>query len=571
LLKIWFILFCTCFKKVFMDTLTPQIPVSHSESLMEQSFIQSEKQRTNRLVSALAKILMLAQSVGYPSYLVLFWISGEVMFLTGLPVVTLAIFGYFMAYLLNRRGLLIPAVWCMILSLFLMAVHLNWLFGTEAPGVLFFMLVVALSISLLNLRAVILMSGISLVFNFGIYLSEHIFKFYNPAVTMTEVVQTVAGLILISINIPVLALLLYYPVRSQIQAITAHATRLQTALSEIELRQRLGQQSSQQLLSLATQLNTTAAQQAATIEQQATSVREVTTGLEELSESATQIAVSAASAVESADHAVDRATEVRATSVLVESVVNQGYNAVAETIESVNRLRTRIELLGQRFLNLTAQAHQVSAIIDLIEEIADETHLLALNASIEAAGEPVKEEVGVVNSRGSSQSERFGVIALEVKNLADRSREATEEIRQSISEMQGALAAAVLVAEESKKETSATLTRSQVAGAAITRLSEAIFDSVNRAEQIMGAVEEVNTRCDEIRLATNQQRTANQQILVTMRSIMGISQQNAGVISQLSQMTHQVSHQMDALNQVLVQSNAPATDSVATSSEFEFD
>jgi methyl-accepting chemotaxis protein len=94
------------------------------------------------------------------------------------------------------------------------------------------------------------------------------------------------------------------------------------------------------------------------------------------------------------------------------------------------------------------------------------------------------------------------------------------------------------------------LSRSEIAGAVIDKLSEVSSGSVAQAEEILTAVEEVNVRCDEISVATSQQRTANQQILITMRGIASVSQENARLISQLSEMAHRVNHQVDELNRV---------------------
>src|SRR5207237_566124 len=134
---------------------------------------------------------------------------------------------------------------------------------------------------------------------------------------------------------------------------------------------------------------------------------------------------------------------------------------------STVQLRQHFELLAQRLLDLTAQSRQAGAVIALIEEVADQTHLLALNAAVQAGGGL---DAGVVSAAASSHSyltsphftmlsglgsssPRFGVIAQHIQALAQRSYAATVAARELIGEMQGAVAAAVLVAEEGRKET----------------------------------------------------------------------------------------------------------------------
>ncbi|MBN9393560.1 MAG: hypothetical protein J0I20_36350 [Chloroflexi bacterium] len=323
--------------------------------------------------------------------------------------------------------------------------------------------------------------------------------------------------------------------------------------SVLKATNAFGSTLSRELAGMTADLHVTSRQQAANSQEQVAAVTEVTTSLEELNETANQIASSASAAAISANHTVDIATQVRDTSVQARSTSEEGNQAVDQAIASVERVRNRIELLGQRLLHLTEQTRKVGTIIDIIDEIADETHLLALNASIEAAGS--------IHTQGgeayrSLRGDRFGVIAQEVKNLADRSRESTEEVRQAITEMQGAVAAAVLVAEEGKKETSAALSRSQIAGAVIDKLNEIINGNASQADEILNAVEEVNIRCDEISIATGQQRSANQQILYTMRTVAQVSQESAGAVSVLSDTVSLVNRHVDQLNATLEKSNA---------------
>lgn len=326
-------------------------------------------------------------------------------------------------------------------------------------------------------------------------------------------------------------------------------SRLTTLLNSTN---SFGSALSRELAGMTADLHITSRQQATNSQEQVAAVTEVTTSLEELNETANQIASSAAAAAESANQTVDIATAVRTSSEQARSTSQEGNEAVEQAVARVERVRNRIELLGQRLLHLTEQTRKVGTIIDIIDEIADETHLLALNASIEAAG-------SIHNQGGetyrSVRGDRFGVIAQEVKNLADRSRESTEEVRQAITEMQGAVAAAVLVAEEGKKETSAALSRSQIAGQVITKLNEIINGNAAQAEEILSAVEEVNIRCDEISIATGQQRSANQQILYTMRTVAQVSQESAGAVSVLSDTVSMVNRQVDQLNATLEKTN----------------
>ncbi len=405
----------------------------------------------------------------------------------------------------------------------------------------------------LPVRAIIGSAVISAVLVIGAYCVVEIFKLVRPVVlpNQTPLADLICWVIVIGLAGFWVSILSTQAYNAQVNAIQ-RMEQLSRLTALLNTTNSFGATLSRELAGMTADLHITSRQQATNSQDQVAAVTEVTTSLEELNETANQIAASAAAAAESANQTVDIATAVRNTSEQARSTSQEGNEAVDQAVARVERVRNRIELLGQRLLHLTEQTRKVGTIIDIIDEIADETHLLALNASIEAAGS-IHTQGG--DSYRSVRGDRFGVIAQEVKNLADRSRESTEEVRQAITEMQGAVAAAVLVAEEGKKETSAALSRSQIAGTVITKLNEIITGNAAQAEEILSAVEEVNIRCDEISIATGQQRSANQQILYTMRTVAQVSQESAGAVSVLSDTVSMVNRQVDQLNATLEKTN----------------
>jgi methyl-accepting chemotaxis protein len=327
---------------------------------------------------------------------------------------------------------------------------------------------------------------------------------------------------------------------------------LRQLVAKLQASNEFCSQLSNDLVEVTNNLSSASKEQASNTQEQVAAVMHVTNSLEELSETAGQIAQAAQSAAQATHISLTVAGQVSAASHTARNVAQEGTSAVEGAVNSVEQVRNRIELLGQRLLNLTEQTRRVGNIIDIIDEIAGETHLLALNASIEAVGSSSGGELPSTSTFRAVQGERFGVIAQEIKNLSDRSREATEEVRQAISEMQGAVAAAVLVAEEGKKETVQAVTRSQIAGTVITRLNTVIRDSAKGANQILESIREVSVRCEEISLATGQQRSANQQILATMRNVAEVARLSASTVMQLSETATRVNSRVDELNIVLI-------------------
>jgi methyl-accepting chemotaxis protein len=241
-----------------------------------------------------------------------------------------------------------------------------------------------------------------------------------------------------------------------------------------------------ELAAAAQQLQVASQQQASGATEQASAVTEVSTTIEELGSTARQIA-------QSSDHVA------QASQQTLENLSN-GQDAVDESIQAMERIRGRVTDVSSRVLSLGERSQQIGEIIDLIDDISDETHLLALNAAIEAAG-------------AGEHGRRFAVVAAEVKSLANRTLTAAKEVKGVIAEIRQATSAAVLAAEEGSKEV------------------ERGVDLAHRAGQVMDNIVMVAERtaqsAAEIGLATAQQQSASEQVVETMREIAEVARQSA--------------------------------------------
>src|SRR5205085_6811492 len=135
--------------------------------------------------------------------------------------------------------------------------------------------------------------------------------------------------------------------------------------------------------------------------EQATAITQITVTVEQLNQTAVQIADAAASVASAAEQALLSA--------------NRGQEAVRDSIIGMAMIRSRVNDITARILALSAQSQRISEIIDVIDQMAGQTHILALNAAVESAG------------AGGATGERFGVVASEFKQLAQRSAGATRE------------------------------------------------------------------------------------------------------------------------------------------------
>lgn len=241
-----------------------------------------------------------------------------------------------------------------------------------------------------------------------------------------------------------------------------------------------------ELSTSATQMQLASQQQASGATQQASAISEVSTTIEELGSTASQIAQSSGQVAGAAQQTLEN--------------LSSGQDAVDESIQAMERIRTRVQDVSERVLGLGERSQQIGEIIDLIDDISDETHLLALNAAIEAAG-------------AGEHGRRFAVVAAEVKNLANRALVAAREVRGVIAEMRQATTSAVLAAEEGGKEV------------------ERGVELAHRAGQVMDTIVIVAERtaqsAAEISLATAQQQSASEQVVETMREVADVARQSA--------------------------------------------
>ncbi len=241
-----------------------------------------------------------------------------------------------------------------------------------------------------------------------------------------------------------------------------------------------------ELAAAAAELQANSQQQAGGASEQASAVSEVSTTIEELGSTARQIALAAEHVSEAAQQTLEQ--------------LSSGQDAVDESIQAMERIRQRVQDISTRVLSLGERSQQIGEIIDLIDDISDETHLLALNAAIEAAG-------------AGEYGRRFAVVAAEVKSLANRTLAAAKEVKGVIAEIRQATSAAVLAAEEGSKEV------------------ERGVELAHRAGQVMDNIVMVAERtaqsAAEIGLATAQQQSASEQVVETMREIAEVARQTA--------------------------------------------
>ena len=226
-----------------------------------------------------------------------------------------------------------------------------------------------------------------------------------------------------------------------------------------------------QLAAAANQTSSSASRMAGGAEEVASQVETVATASEEMAATSTEIAQNCNMAAHSSKLATDSATI--------------GASVVQATVLGMGRIADRVRDSAQSVESLGSRSDQIGAIIGTIEDIADQTNLLALNAAIEAA-------------RAGEQGRGFAVVADEVRALAERTTKATREIGEMIKTIQQETRWAVSSMEEGVREVQKGTEEAAKSGQALQDILTQISDVTTQVNQIATAAEEQTATTSEI-------------------------------------------------------------------------
>jgi methyl-accepting chemotaxis protein len=205
-----------------------------------------------------------------------------------------------------------------------------------------------------------------------------------------------------------------------------------------------------------------------------------------------------------AEQASARAQEVADASQRTVQVSRSGQRAVQDTIESMGQIKERVEGIAENILSLSEQTQQIGEIITTVNDLAAQSNILALNASVEAA-------------RAGEHGKGFAVVAVEVRNLAEQSKQATAQVKAILSEIQKATNATVMATEEGTKKVDAGVQLAAQARQSIEQLSGVINESAQAAMQMVAGGRQQATGIEQIALAMRNINQATVQSLSSTR------------------------------------------------------
>ena len=286
-------------------------------------------------------------------------------------------------------------------------------------------------------------------------------------------------------------------------AFAAMVANLRHTMDELSQATNVLASSAHEILTSTTQLAASAAQTAATVAETTATVDEVKQTSQVSSQKAKSVADEAQKAAE---------------------VARGGKAAVEQTIEGMSGIREQMGAVAESILSLSAQGHAIGEIISTVDDLAAQSRLLAVNASIEAA-------------KAGEEGKGFAVVAQEVRSLAEQSKLATQQVRAILNDIQKATGSAVLTTEQGSKLVEVGVLQSASSGESIRALAESVAAAAQASRMIA---------------ATSQQQFVGMdQVAMAMESIKAASTQTVASTKQAEAAAHQLHELGQKLRQIV--------------------
>jgi methyl-accepting chemotaxis protein len=223
-------------------------------------------------------------------------------------------------------------------------------------------------------------------------------------------------------------------------------------------------------------LNASSTDQAQTISRQAAALQETQVTAQEIK----QTSMLAAQKAESVLNVAERA----------DNLARAGEASIEQTMAGLNDIRVQVGEIAEKILELGERTRQIGGITQTVKDLADQSNMLALNAAIEAV-------------RSGEHGKGFGVVAREIRALADQSINATTQVRELLDDIANSVTAAVRITERGAERMEAGLAQVRNSGQNLRELSSIVQDNAAAVRQIAAAVNQQNVGINQITLAVN--------------------------------------------------------------------
>jgi methyl-accepting chemotaxis protein len=244
--------------------------------------------------------------------------------------------------------------------------------------------------------------------------------------------------------------------------------------------------------SAASEIVASTAQLASGASESAAAVSETTTTVEEIRQTAELASQKARAVADTAQKAVQ--------------ISHNGRKSTEDVGAGMSRIRVQMEAIAESMMRLSEQSQTIGQIIATVEDLAAQSNLLAVNAAIEAA-------------KAGEHGKGFGVVAQEVKSLAEQSRQATDRVRTILGDIQKATTAAVMATEQGGKAVEAGGKQSEVAGESIAALAAGVTEAAQAATQIAASSQQQLVGMDQVAGAMENIKQASTQNVASAKQL----------------------------------------------------
>ena len=254
------------------------------------------------------------------------------------------------------------------------------------------------------------------------------------------------------------------------------------------------------------------------------SVSQLTSGAAETATSVSETTTTVEEVKQTAELTNQKAKHVSELGQKTAEISRAGLKSIEDTVNGMNRIREQMESVADMVVRLSEQSQAIGEIIATVNDIAEQSNLLAVNASIEAA-------------KAGEQGKGFAVVAQEIRSLAAQSKQATTQVRNILFDVQKAISSAVMATEQGSKAVEEGVKLSTQAGESIDVLAESVTEATNAAIQIVAS--------------TQQQLIGMDQVVSAMENIRESSIQTASSTKQTERAAHDLHNLGQRLQEIV--------------------